>query len=214
MQFKQFIGLTIICSLLCFVDLKAQTHHYIQYSGIISSIEGEPMVFVSVYNVNTFHQTTTDKNGLYNIVVRNNDTIVFSCIGHRNTMKIIPDSIHRNTYSEDIAMVPDTFILNMVTIFPWRNYYDFRQAVLKRSIVMKDEDEQFKKNLIIMQNQALRNHKATPEEKAMQFKREQFIRAQNLDGIAPTYPIFNPKNWIDFVGIVRDGSLWKSEDIK
>ncbi|RPI45734.1 MAG: hypothetical protein EHM46_01395, partial [Bacteroidetes bacterium] len=112
----------------------------VQFSGIVRDLQHMPLPYVNIIILNERRGTTTDNRGMFSFVVRPNDTILFSHLGHKSTIHIIPDSIGGQQYPADIFMVSDTFHLAEVRIYPWKTYQEFKEAFL--ALELPDDDQQ------------------------------------------------------------------------
>ena len=112
----------------------------VQFSGIVRDLEHRPLPHVNIIILTERRGTTSDMRGMFSFVVRPNDTILFSHMGHKGTIHVIPDSLGGQQYPADIFMVSDTFQLAEVRIYPWKTYQEFKEAFL--ALDLPDDDEQ------------------------------------------------------------------------
>ena len=112
--------------------------HLVQFSGMIRDLQHRPLPHVNIIILTEKRGTTSDKRGMFSFVVRPSDTILFSHMGHKGTIHVIPDSLGGQQYPADIFMVSDTFHLAEVRIYPWKTYQQFKEAFLALDLVELD----------------------------------------------------------------------------
>ena len=119
---------------------KQLDQNLVQFSGIVRDLEHRPLPNVNIIILSDRRGTTSDRRGMFSFVVRTKDTILFSHMGHKGTIHVIPDSLGGQQYPADIFMVSDTFQLAEVRIYPWKTYQEFKEAFL--ALDLPDDDEQ------------------------------------------------------------------------
>ena len=144
MLFRLLTG-NIIVLMAVFLDLEGQRKRdvdddLVQFSGMVRDLQHQPLPYVNIIILNERRGTTSDQRGMFSFVVRPNDTILFSHMGHKGTIHVIPDSLGGQQYPADIFMVSDTFQLAEVRIYPWKTYHEFKEAFL--ALELPDDDEQ------------------------------------------------------------------------
>lgn len=211
------IRLLAICviSLLIYTDLKGQNifsreDDLIQFSGIIRNLQHVPLPNVNIIVMNDRRGTTADQRGMFSLVVRPNDSILFSHIGYKSTMHIIPDSLEGKQYPADIFMVGDTFKLAEVRIYPWKTYQEFKEAFL--ALDLPDDDEQRAYHNIALIKTQIRVNKGGPNpninfREVMKQEYNQLYTA----GQYPYYTIFDPLRWAKFFEALKRGDF-KQDD--
>ncbi|MDA3822422.1 MAG: hypothetical protein PF450_07435, partial [Bacteroidales bacterium] len=114
------VGLRRVFSIIVFVSLCGASmnaqflnlgnkEELIQFSGIIRNLEHYPLGHVNIVILNRERGTTADSRGIFSFVVHPNDTVLFSHIGYKPTIHVIPDSLDTDQYPSDIFLVSDTF---------------------------------------------------------------------------------------------------------
>ena len=88
-----------------------QEEELVEFSGIVRDLEHRPLPYVNIIILTERRGTTSDRRGMFSFVVKPNDTILFSHMGHKGTIHVIPDSLGGQQYPADIFMVSDTFQL-------------------------------------------------------------------------------------------------------
>lgn len=127
---KYFICLTLLASCTAAFS-QTDDNNLIQFSGVVVNRDSlHPIPFSNVMIKGTYRGTISDYYGFFSFVARLNDTIEFSSIGYRRNFYIIPDSLKENRYSLIQVLIPDTFQIKEVVIFPWPSKEQFKQAFL------------------------------------------------------------------------------------
>ena len=194
-------------------DLEKQENNgLVQFSGIVRDLEHRPLPYVNIIILNDRRGTTSDDRGMFSFVVRPNDTILFSHMGHKSTMHVIPDSIGGQQYPADIFMVNDTFQLAEVRIYPWKTYQEFKEAFL--ALDLPDDDEQRAyHNIELIKTQIRVNRDGAvpnPNIAYREVMRQQYNQLYSA-GQTPYYTIFDPMRWAKFFEALKRGDF-KQED--
>jgi hypothetical protein len=194
-------------------DLEKQEENgLVQFSGIVRDLEHRPLPYVNIIILNDRRGTTSDNRGMFSFVVQPNDTILFSHMGHKSTMHVIPDSIGGQQYPADIFMVNDTFQLAEVRIYPWKTYQEFKEAFL--ALDLPDDDEQRAyHNIELIKTQIRVNRDGAvpnPNIAYREVMRQQYNQLYSA-GQTPYYTIFDPMRWAKFFEALKRGDF-KQED--
>ena len=191
---------------------KQEINGLVQFSGIVRDLEHRPLPYVNIIILNDRRGTTSDDRGMFSFVVRPNDTILFSHMGHKSTMHVIPDSIGGQQYPADIFMVNDTFQLAEVRIYPWKTYQEFKEAFL--ALDLPDDDEQRAyHNIELIKTQIRVNRDGAvpnPNIAYREVMRQQYNQLYSA-GQTPYYTIFDPMRWAKFFEALKRGDF-KQED--
>lgn len=184
----------------------------VQFSGIVRDLEHRPLPYVNIIILADKRGTTTDRRGMFSFVVRPNDTILFSHMGHKGTMHVIPDSLGGQQYPADIFMVSDTFQLAEVRIYPWKTYQEFKEAFL--ALELPDDDEQRAyHNIALIKTQIRMNRDGLTPSSSIAFREvmKQEYNQLYTAGQTPYYTIFDPMRWAKFFQALKRGDF-KEED--
>jgi len=120
----------ILLLLLASLGSNAQVERIIELSGIVYGDTLQPLPFVNVFIKNQNKGTITNFDGSFNMYVRPNDQIIVSSVGFKKSYFTIPDSVSTPSYVFDVYLDADTFELEMASVFPWKTYEQFKQAVI------------------------------------------------------------------------------------
>jgi hypothetical protein len=182
--------------------------HLVQFSGMIRDLQHQPLPYVNIIILSEKRGTTSDQRGMFSFVVRPNDTILFSHMGHKGTIHVIPDSLGGQQYPADIFMVSDTFHLAEVRIYPWKTYQQFKEAFM--ALELPDDDEQRAyHNIALIKTQIKMNRDGAVPSSSIAF-REVMRQEYNMlysAGQTPYYTIFDPLRWAKFFESLKRGDF-------
>ncbi len=125
------IVLTIFVLVLWLKPAAAQENKDIFFfkAKLISADSLLPVADAYVISRHMVWGTISDTNGIFNIHVDNNDTLLISSLGYRNELYAINDSLDRDSLVT-IKMHRDTIMLNEVLIRAFWDYETFKQMIL------------------------------------------------------------------------------------
>ncbi len=184
----------------------------VEFSGYVRDLQHNPLANVNIVILNDRRGTTSDFRGMFSFVVRANDTILFSYMGNKGTIHIIPDSLAGQQYPADIFMVSDTFHLAEVRVYPWKTYAEFKEAFL--ALDLPDDDEQRAyHNIALIKTQIRMNREGATASPTMAYRevmKQQYNQLYTA-GQSPYYTIFDPLRWAKFFQAVKNGDF-KQDD--
>ncbi len=183
-----------------------QDNQLVQFSGIVRDLQHRPLPHANIIILTERRGTTSDRRGMFSFVVRPNDTILFSHMGHKGTIHVIPDSLGGQQYPADIFMVSDTFQLAEVRIYPWKTYQEFKEAFL--ALELPDDDEQRAyHNIALIKTQIKMNEFGpSPNINFREVMKQQYNQLYTA-GQTPYYTIFDPMRWAKFFDAVKRGDF-------
>lgn len=149
---KLYQGLIII--IMCFITFSAFAQQedanfvgpiapppLIQFSGMLVSSESnqydddfQPIYFAHIRNKTLMRGTISNINGMFSMVVRAQDTILFNALGYKPNYFIIPDTLVDNRLSVVHIMEVDTFDLPETVIFPYPRPGAFKRDFLQLEV--------------------------------------------------------------------------------
>ena len=191
---------------------KELDENLVQFSGMVRDLQHRPLPEVNIIILTEKRGTTTDRRGMFSFVVRPSDTILFSHMGHKGTIHVIPDSLGGQQYPADIFMVSDTFHLAEVRIYPWKTYQEFKEAFL--ALDLPDDDEQRAyHNIALIKTQIKMNRDGATPSPSIAFRevmRQEYNQLYTA-GQTPYYTIFDPMRWAKFFQSLKRGDF-KEDD--
>jgi hypothetical protein len=192
--------------------LRKDDSDLVQFSGIVRDLQHIPLPDVNIIILNDRRGTTSDSRGMFSFIVHPNDTILFSHLGHKGTIHVIPDSLAGHQYPADIFMVSDTFKLAEVRIYPWKTYQEFKEAFL--ALDLPDDDEQRAyHNIALIKTQIRMNRDGLSPSPTINFRevmRQEYNQLYTA-GQTPYFTIFDPVRWARFFDALKKGEFKQEE---
>ena len=189
---------------------KQGDENLVQFSGIVRDLEHRPLPDVNIIILSQRRGTTSDERGMFSFVVQPNDTIMFSHMGHKSTIHVIPDSLGGQQYPADIFMVSDTFKLAEVRIYPWKTYQQFKEAFLALELPDDDEQRAYHNIALIKTQIKMNDFGPSPNINFREVMKQQYNELYTA-GQTPYYTIFDPMRWAKFFEALKRGDF-KQED--
>lgn len=181
-----------------------------QLSGMVKNELNDPIAYVHIYSIKTQRNTVSDLNGLYTIIAEPRDTVYFSCVGYKRMRITTPLTLTSRHLLKDIHMEVDTIMLNKIVIFPWKNYAEFKAAVLNAELPHQEEMEAAEINIAIMQTQILLHSNNTPNGNFRQVMMQQFERNRTM-GQIPYNGLLDPLAWVKFIKALKNGDFKRKD---
>lgn len=180
----------------------------IQFSGVVvesDSLKAVP--FTSIIIKNSNRGTISDYFGYFSFVAQPNDTIVFSAVGYKKAVFIIPGNLTTNKYSLIQVLQNDTVLLKETFIYPWPTKEQFKEAFLKLEIP-DDDLERARKNL--ERAETKERYEGMPMDGSMNYKNQMQQQYSKLyyAGQYPSNNLLNPIAWARFI------QAWQNGDFK
>ena len=170
-----------------------------------SQPEYEPIPDVHIINVRDKTGTTGNERGMVSFIVRSSDSLLFRCIGYKNTLVVIPSDFTDTHYPRDVYMLSDTIHLSEIKVFPWKTYAEFKVAFIKLEI--HDEDyKRAEKNIALVKAQL--NMDFDPDaDLSYRYAMQQHYDKLYYKGQYPSISILNPLNWAKFFSALKNGDF-------
>jgi len=203
---KKIIFLLLFCFYFV-ITIKAQEIKYIQFSGIVKNEDIIPLPFVHIVLKNSHKGAISDYRGLFSIIVEENDTLIFSFVGYKNSEIIIPTSLPTSNYAKDIILERDTIKIDEVIVLPWNTYEEFKKAFVEFKIPGNDL-ENARKNFELIKSQALYSSSIYPGVNFKYAMQEQYNK-KYFAGQYPPNNLLNPLAWAKFFEALRKGKFKK-----
>ena len=200
----------ILVGLLAFQSIWSQDEQLIQFSGVIRNLKYEPVSDVHIINISQKTGTTGNDKGMFSFIVAPADSVLFRCVGYKNTLVVIPEDLTVSQYPRDIYMLNDTIHLSEVKIFPWKTYEEFKVAFLNLELPDDDEKRAYK-NIALIKAQLNMDFEPDADlsfKTAMQQHYDKLYYA----GQYPSIPLLNPLNWAKFFEALKRGDFKNDKD--
>ncbi len=178
----------------------------IQFSGVIRNLQHRTVSNVNIVILNRERGTTGDRRGIFSFVVQPNDTVLFSHIGYKPTIHIIPDSLDTQHYPSDIFMVSDTFELAEVKIFPWKTYQQFKEAFIAMETPDDDQQRAYRNIALIKTQIKVNDVQGSPNMNFREVMKQQYNQLY-YEGQYPYYTVFDPLRWAEFFDALKRGDF-------
>ncbi len=179
----------------------------IQFSGVVVTSDSiQPVPFTNIRIKNTKKGVISDYSGFFSFVAEENDTVVFSAVGFKKAVFVIPDSLTEKRYSLIQVLTSDTMMLMETVIYPWPTAEQFRSAFVNLKIP-DDDYERAKKNLALAEmKERMQNY---PMDGSMNYKNFIDNRSSRLyyAGQLPPNNLLNPVAWAKFIEAWRNGDF-------
>ncbi|MEN8203028.1 MAG: hypothetical protein ABFS28_10570 [Bacteroidota bacterium] len=182
----------------------------VEFSGMVRDLQHRPLTHVNIIILSDRRGTTSDRRGMFSVVVRPSDTILFSHMGHKGTIHVIPDSLGGQQYPADIFMVSDTFQLAEVRIYPWKTYQEFKEAFLALELPDDDEQRAYHNIALIKTQIKMNDFGPSPNINFREVMKQQYNQLYTA-GQYPYYTIFDPLRWAKFFESIKRGDF-KQDD--
>lgn len=181
----------------------SQDEKLVQLTGRIRDELLQPIPFSHVLIMNNLRGTITDNQGKFSMVTSVGDTVLFSSLGYKRKTMIIPGYLPEPFLTLEIILLQDTFMINEVLIYPWRNYEEFKEAFL--NLRLPDDDmERARKNIALLKTQIILENNPNARQN-FQYVMNQQLQETFTQGTVPSYQIFNPLAWIKFFEAIKRG---------
>ncbi len=112
------------------LSLKAQNKYFPMYGRILSADSLSPIPDAHILSLLSYYGTTSDYDGNYSILIKENDSLRISSIGFvTKYVNIKYDTIDSNRFN--IVMQRDTVMLPEVDVFPHLDYHTVKEIISK-----------------------------------------------------------------------------------
>lgn len=192
------------------VTAQAQPVKVVQFSGKVvteenNRIVGIPYAVVAV--MGTHRGTFSDIDGFFSIVVRTDETLVFSVLGFKDAYYHVPDTLTSDRYTIFQILTKDTILLAEAVVYPWPDPDHFNKEFLAMD-VHEDLEDIAAENLSEKAMVQLRDYLPTDGPEHQQLYLKQQSQRYYYEGQIRTPQILNAFAWKEFI------EAWKRGDFK
>jgi hypothetical protein len=161
--------------------------------------------------INHIRGTMTTPGGFFNVSASANDTLTFSYVGYKTFDYIVPDTMNRLGFLTGVFLQRDTLYLNEIVVLPWLNKEEFRQAMINKKQLSKNESHA-KANLSLIHSSPADKYSYLQKSGA-DVQLEQFNMQQQYKGL------ISPDDMVGVdigaaVGLVINAFTWKKTQEK
>jgi hypothetical protein len=207
--FRKILFLVLCLTFLCGTSLISQVQ-VVQFSGKVVTEENNDLVgipYAAVSVLGTYRGTFTDVDGFFSIVVRTDETIVFSVLGYKDAFYHVPDTLVSDRYTIFQIMTKDTILLPEAVIYPWPDPDHFNREFLAMD-VHDDLEDIAAENLSEKAMVQLREYLPSDGPEHQQLYLKQQAQRYYYEGQIRTPQILNAFAWKEFI------EAWKRGDFK
>jgi hypothetical protein len=184
----------------------------VQLTGIIVSNDSLLTVpfaniFVKYNNIGTI----SDFYGYFSLVASKGDTIIFSCLGYKKEIFIIPEFTEEKFITIVQKLETDTILLDETNVYPWPSRDQFKQAFLTADI---DDDaiERAKRNIDnAFVDIMIADMPNDGKESFRSFMDDMYQQQYIMMGNPTIIPILNPFAWAAFIKAWQDGDFKRKD---
>lgn len=208
----------LLCLLLFFIagSLTGQTEgkkpqqekeHLVQFSGVVVTADSlRPVPFTHIVVKDTRWGTVADYYGYFSFVARAGDSVVFTSVGFKKSLYIIPDTITRSRYTLIKTMTADTIMLDETVIYPWPTREQFREAFVKMQI---PQDDLERARINLERAELKERAQQMPMDGSMNYKNYMQWETYKHYYIGQTQPItiLDPFAWAQFFKAWKEGKF-------
>lgn len=212
MKYYKKIITSILIFLICGnIFAQESKENLIQFSGVVVSADSiRAIPYTSIIILNMGRGTICDYYGYFSFVAKKQDTVVFSSIGYKKDIFIIPDTITSNRYSLIQVMSSDTIMLTETVIYPWPTKEQFKEAFLELDIPDDDlaiAQKNLDKDKLRQKGENMRMSASMNYRHFMDKHHSKLYYAGQTQPIT----ILNPFAWAKFIKAWRDGKFKKKD---
>ncbi|MCB9246910.1 MAG: carboxypeptidase-like regulatory domain-containing protein [Flavobacteriales bacterium] len=180
----------------------------IQFSGLVMTSDSLMTIpYVNIFSKNSRRGTSSDLNGYFNFVAEKGDTIMFTCIGFKDSYYVISDTLSSTKYSMVKLMTSDTVHLPeaVVRALPLRDMFDY---VFVHAEIPDTDMDRARKNLERQQMKDAREEMNPDGRESGKSYLNQQAQRYYYAGQLPPNNLLNPMAWVQFF------EAWKRGDFK
>lgn len=181
----------------------------VQFSGLV--VSSDSLVGLTDVNIRVkgnFYGTITNEMGMFSLVTRLGDTVVFSSVGYKRLEYIVPTNLTNSRYSMIISLTSDTFMLDTVFIKPFISSALLSYYFENLDVPESEEELIARRNLEseLLHMQAQNLGADGRENQSIQLRKE--AAKYYYSGQTPPISLLNPFAWAQFF------KAWQRGDFK
>lgn len=149
--------------------------------------------------------------GMFSVVVSKTDTIIITAEGYKQLRLVIRDTVRMNQVCVDIKMLPDSSV-QALSVFPFKTYEEFKEAVLKLQLTDDLDIERARKNMALIKTQILLDNSPNSTVNFREVMQAQYDKMY-VNGQFMSNPLLNVFNWTRLIEAIQNGSIRNSRDL-
>lgn len=194
----------LLSFVLCITVIVAHAQDRRHITGMVLEMKTNKAIpFTSVYLKNRESGTFADNLGYFSLMAKPGDTIVFSNVGYENIEVVLPPEMSFETYHFIQYLIPETVLLEELTVLAFPSKEQFTQAFLDTQVPREEIDRSFDN---IAEMKGIMKKQAVEEQYYLE--KLQQTQVYMLTGEVPPNNYLNPIRWSNFI---RD---WKAGKFK
>lgn len=204
--------LLIIVLFICNHAYAQENDSIIQFSGVVMT--SDSLMAIPYANISASKSkavTTSNYNGFFSFVASKGDTIMFTALGYKNGLYIIPNNLSEDKYSVIQLLTRDTIYLSETIIYPWPSKEEFREAFLAFNIP-DDYYETARKNLDRERLKEIGEQMPMDADMNADYQTKQLAQKIYYAGQYPPMRIFDVFAWKSFIEAWQRGDYKKDDD--
>ncbi len=135
---RHFLLIIGFCSFAFWATAQNSPEGSIKLSGNIINDEDQPLSFATVTNLTTETGVISNEEGFFYLTFQQNDTIRISSVGFEPAFIYFGDTAQANNYDLQIRMSEQTYELENVTVFAFKDVESFKRAILEMDDVPEE----------------------------------------------------------------------------
>ncbi len=179
----------------------------ILFSGVIMDAKNlEPIPQVNIRNLSRRMGTSADDKGMFEFLANKTDTVVFSAMGYKVHIFVVPDTVRLRKYTYMQTLTRDTLSLPVAEIHPYPSYEELKEIVKKKTHdEILDEIVDYNMAPVHFMIQSM-NYRSDAGLNYQQFVNTQVDNFYSNGQIAPQR-IFDIFSWAAFIKAIKDGKF-------
>jgi len=203
---QAFVIITIFLSFCLAARLSGQQPSVILFHGIILDSETRQPLYGTHYIIGGRSTGSADVRGMVSFYAHPYDTVRFTCIGYKDALMVITDTLYAKEYTAGIFMTADTLIIPDVVVIP--RLGNLRTEMLSKNAVPDQEAVNAVNNIKISTYQGLTgvNKLGDPDSNYELLRNQQRIDAIEKGGIPSSAMVsFSPFTLISMLYFIAKG---------
>lgn len=212
MKYTLTIILLLFCTLI-FAQQINKDRKLVQFSGIITDVDSSNVVpYVTLTNLsNNGQKYAANYKGFFSITAHTGDSILYTAVGYKDYMFVIPRAVNESKFTTMIKMKSDIVNLPVVRVYPWATVEEFTRAFM----AMKVADDDYSIAAKNLSRQSLTGMIQTLPRDGGEISSTNFRfnhdRALNKN-MVQTNPLLNPFAWGKLMQNIFKGDQSRSAD--